>query len=186
MRPTRSSAAAAPVDLAAAKSHLRATSSDEDDLIQSLLDAATEMVSERTGLVLGAETWVWKTRVVSGPVNLPKAPVVAISAMTYFDAAGGAQTDTIGNYRLLADPERPNLRPAPGYSWPATEVRDDAMTITFTAGLAVCPPALRTAILMLVAHWFHNRSAVTDGAMAEVPQSASAMIDLHRLGWAAA
>jgi uncharacterized phiE125 gp8 family phage protein len=186
MRPTRSGAAAAPVDLAAAKSHLRATSSDEDDLIQSLLDAATEMVSERTGLVLGAETWVWKMRVVSGAVDLPKTPVTAITAMTYFDAAGTSQTDTPGNYRLLADPERPNLRPAPGFSWPATEVRDDAMTITFTAGLAICPPALRTAILMLVAHWFHNRSAVTDGAMAEVPQSASALIDLHRLGWAAA
>jgi uncharacterized phiE125 gp8 family phage protein len=186
MRPTRSSAPATPVDLAAAKSHLRVTSSDEDGLIQSLLDASTEMVSERTGLVLGAETWIWKTRVVSGSIELPKSPVTAITAMTYVDAAGILQTDTPANYWLLADQERANLRPAPGFSWPATEMRDDAMTITFTAGLPICPPALKTAILMLVAHWFHNRSAVVEGAMADLPQAANALIDLHRLGWVSA
>ena len=48
------------------------------------------------------------------------------------------------------------------------------------------PRSRETAILMLVAHWFQNRSAVVEGAMADLPQAANALIDLHRLGWVSA
>ena len=178
-------AAAGPVDLAAAKAHCRVDHDDDDALIAGFILAATGAVTEMTGLVLGLEAWSFKTGPVSGDLLLPKTPARALTSLAYVDTLGQAQTATVGDFLLIADDARPFLRPDSGKVWPATAARPDAVTVTFTAGLQVVPAELRVACLMLIGHWYEHREAVAP-SVAEMPLAAQALINLHRVGWAAA
>lgn len=182
--PTRiGTAAAGPVSVQDAKEYLRVTSTSETVLIGALIVAATDLVSARVGRVLGAESWAWKFRAITGQVLLPVVPVRSLTSLTYLDASEAVQTANLADFVLLNDADRPALRPALGKSWPTTALRDDAITVTVAAGLLIVPPGLRVAILMLVAHWYQTREAVTEGAMAEVPMAVESLIGVSKLGF---
>lgn len=178
-------AAAGPVDLASAKAHCRVDHNDDDSLISGLILAATGAVTEMTGLVLGLETWLFKTGPVSGDLVLPKTPARALTSLAYVDTSGQSQTATVADFLLIQDEARPFLRPSRGKAWPAAAARPDAVTVTFTAGLETVPAELRVACLMLIGNWYENREAASP-SVADVPMAARALIDLHRVGWAAA
>lgn len=175
-----------PVSLAEAKAHLRVSDTDEDALISALIVVASEHVAALTGLALGPETWVYKVGPQYGDLLLPWAPVVAVTAVGYYDPDGTAQVDVVGNYRVMADDRRPLMRPVPTKSWPATELREDAISITFTAGFSAVPAPLAAAIKMLVGHWFENRESVVTGTIATEIPLAAALVEPFRRAWVGA
>ena len=180
-------AASLPVTLAEAKVQVRETENDEDALIGALLAAAVAAVCARSGRVLATETWAVSVPGVSGDLVLPKSPVQGVVSIGYFDAADAAAMAVVGDFYLFTDDDRAYLRPKTGKAWPITSTRDDALTVTFTAGYAVIPAALRVAVLMLTAHWFTNREAVAvAGQPVEMPDGVAALIGQERIGWAAA
>lgn len=181
---SRIGAAASVVSLAEAKAHVRVDSADEDALIQALVDAATDFVSQRTGLSLGEETWRFVSAPPSGDLRLPVEPARELTAVSWIDPNGAVINGDVGDF-LLFGGERPTVRPDSG-AWPVMAHRPDALTMTFTAGLEECPKALQVAVLLLVGHWHLNREAVTGGGMMEVPAGAGSLIDVYRRGWVAA
>ena len=48
------------------------------------------------------------------------------------------------------------------------------------------PENLRHAILLLVSHWFHNREAVGEKKLHEVPVGISSLVGLSKSGWVGA
>lgn len=178
-------AASDVVTLAEAKAHLRVTASDEDTLIGALVATATGMVSEMSGRVLGEEVWRWSFK-PDGAMVFPRVPVVSVDEITYLDAAWDEQTATVGDFVVTADPDYPKIMPGFAASWPVTAVRDDAVTVEFTAGLTEVPAELKHAILLIVGHLYANREASTEGAMTDLPLGVEAMVALHRRGWVAA
>ncbi len=188
IRPTRVTAMSVfPVTLTEAKAHCRVDGSDDDTVISELIKGATDLVGEMTGLVLGDEVWQFGFRVTSGDVMFPKVPVQSIDQVNYIDPDGSTLSDSVANYDLFPDPERPWMRPKLGQSWPATSVREDAITVQFSAGVAAVPAGLKTAILILVGHWFEHREAVVTGTIAtELPLAVEALVGAHRLGWVGA
>jgi Phage gp6-like head-tail connector protein len=130
-------------------------------------------------------------------IKVPKAPLKSVDSMRYIDATGNAVT-LHQDVDFVVDriSELGRIFPLPGQFWPADLYVANSVEIIFTAGydpnpaatadthtvsatppnqqpdsvvvLAV-PQAIRTAILMLVAHWYANREPATEGQAGSIP-----------------
>jgi uncharacterized phiE125 gp8 family phage protein len=88
------------VTLTEAKAHLKVTSTDEDTLIQSYLNAAIQRCENYRQSTIMSSTWEVYLRTWQNSVNLQKHPVTAINSVTYYDDDNVAQTVLAANYRL--------------------------------------------------------------------------------------
>ena len=84
---------------------------------------------------------------------------------------------------IYSEPAR--LSETYGYSWPSTYDRLNAIEITFLAGYgataATVPETIKQAILLLLAHYYENREATTDGrAITSVPMAYESLIWTER------
>ncbi len=164
-----------PVTLAEAKAHLREDGDDENALIGALIAAAYSHAEKWTGATFSPSTWDYVAPAFSARIVLPKTPVASITSITYFDAGDVSHVLTAADYRL--DAERGIVTAAS--AWPEAFDRPDAVTVRFVAGDGV-PPEVRTAMLLMIGHWFHNREAVADGASQALPLGVDALLNLHR------
>jgi uncharacterized phiE125 gp8 family phage protein len=180
-----SAAATSPVALAQAKAHCRLDDTAEDSLVNGYISAATDAIGEMSGRVMGEETWAASYAAISGDLVLPKSPIRAVSSITYFDTENVQRSAEITDFYLFLGEDYATLRPKPGKNWPSTSIREDAITITFTAGYTVAPPALVSAILLMIGHLYENRAATGDD-VAEIPLGVDALVSFHRIGWVAA
>lgn len=183
---TRTVAGDCALSLDDAKVHLRVDGDDEDALITSLAQAAHNVVSEAIGRVLTEETWTVSLSGANGDLVLPVRPVQSIDAIAYFDPDDAEQTGTVADFYLFAHADRPVMRPKDGAAWPSVRRREDALTITLTAGMMAVPDELIAAMKLLVGHWYENREAVSEGNKGEVPMAVEMILDLHRDRWVAA
>lgn len=165
-----------------AREHLRVTDTSESYYIETLLSAADATVEEMTGRAILPQTWTLAVGSVSGKLYLPKAPVVAVSSIAYYDADNASQTATVGDFYLFKDDTTAWLEPKPNVVWPDLYDRSDALTVTFTAGYSSIPTPLVHAAKLLIAHWFENRAA-TQGDKAEIPYAVDHLTSLYRIGW---
>ena len=112
---------------------------------------------------------------------LPMAPVTAIQSVTMKKLVGGNELVSPDAYRLVPDYYRPVLE-ARGWSLPV--IPDGATAeIVFTAGFGPAwsdlPPDIAQAVLMLAAHFYDNRGALTDRA-SPLPHGISALLKRYR------
>lgn len=134
-----------PVTLTEAKQHLRVATDDDDELIQSQLEAATERVELETGRQLLTATWqLWLDSAPglsgsswgfetslggatawldAGPwwnrlfIDVPRPPLVAVTSITYVDTTGVTQTwdPTLYQVHKPAGPTAPRGKIRPAY-----------------------------------------------------------------------
>lgn len=175
-----------PVDLVAAKAQCRVDHDDEDVFIQSLIDAATQYLDGPHGILGRAvmpQVWLLELTGWASGVTLPVEPVRSV-VVTYTDAGGDEQTLDAANYSLTAWPSMATeLRLDEDLVRPALDRVDYPVRVSISAGYAdvdAVPAPLKTAILMIVAHWYKNREAVSETAMAEIPLAADTLIAPHR------
>lgn len=142
-----------PVSVLEVQAALRVDSIDDENLVAALAVAARQWCEAAVGRAFATQTW--RLRLDAFPAGaailLPRPPLLAVSSLTYIDAAGAPQTWASSNYIVSADLEPARLSLAAGASWPATAARPDAVTITYTAGYggpADVPQPLRAAILL--------------------------------------
>jgi uncharacterized phiE125 gp8 family phage protein len=156
-------------------------------LIEGMIATACDMVTEMSGRVLTQETWAASYASVSGGIELPKAPVQSVTSITYYDRNDTLQTALLADFYVFKDDDHCVIRPKTGKSWPTTMTRDDAVTITFVAGYPQTPAALKAAALLLIGHLYENREASLPGTTAaQIPFGVTEMVNLYRIGWAAA
>jgi uncharacterized phiE125 gp8 family phage protein len=150
---------------------------EEDSLLGHLIGAATAALDGWAGLLGRALIdQQWRQRLSAFPdeprLALPLGPVRAPPQVLYRDPAGAEQS--FADFHLVRTALGPGIALADGARWPATAVRPDAVTLTWTAGYGPSPSdvpePVRTAALLLIAHWHQNREAVVIGTIAtEVP-----------------
>jgi uncharacterized phiE125 gp8 family phage protein len=182
MRPVLVTAPVAlPVTLAEVKDHLRVDHDDENDLITAYVDAAVAYLDGWGGIlgrcIMEQEWSVTMTALpVNGSIPLP-FPDVSTVVVEYV-ADGSTATLSSATYRLQEDAGSAWIEQVEGATWPATDTRADAVTITMTSALpAAALPRVAVAIKLLVGHWFENREAVAVGAtVADVPLAFAALI----------
>jgi uncharacterized phiE125 gp8 family phage protein len=177
-----------PVSLLDAKRHLRVGSDDHDEYIESLVAAATGYCESVTGRALR------KTHTLTqkygqwpcNPVRFDRQPLLAVSSVAYRDADGNSQTVSSSLYRVHLSSEAAGyLEFDEDFTRPTLDVRDDAITVTYTAGyttIAAVPELAKHAIKLLVGHWFEHGEAVNIGNITtEVPMATAAL--LQSLDW---
>lgn len=162
---------AEPVTTAQAKSHARYTTDDEDPQFVAWISAARQDCEDEQGAAYITQSWrlsldafPWS----AAAIRLPRWPLLDVTTVKYFDADGDQQTWDASNYQVDSDAFPGQVAPAPGGSWPSTQVgKLNAVQIEYTAGYgdeaADVPENIKLPILLLVSYWEANRDAAEGG-----------------------
>lgn len=157
---------------------------DEDAIIQGLINAAYQYAEHHTQATLATRT---KTLVLDGfpkgseAIELPWAPVAAIESLEYIAPDGIEQSLDAETLRLDTRPIYPLLAPQWGSKWPSTTDEPESVTVTATAGQTETPPDVEIAVLLLVGHWYENRESVSQGSFQEVPMGVDMLLAPYRI-----
>jgi len=178
-----------PVTLAEAKAHLRVDFTDDDALIDSLIEAATSHLDGQGSLGRAMITQSWAQWVSQSPgwVRLDVGPFQSLTSVEYYDADNTLQTATVTDFEIRLDGDFVLIKPKQDFEWPGAYIRRDAIKITYVAGYGDAgsdvPRGIRQAILLMVGHWYEHREAVSELSLKEVPLAVDALIGNERVGW---
>lgn len=195
---------AEPVSLQEAKDHLRVVRDAENDLILRQLRAAREMAETYSRRQFCEATWDgwldnWPSEQIGlrpdgrggyrgGDIILPKAPLVSVTHVKYYDTDGVEQTFSATKYNVeTADGEPGRITVAYGEEWPDVQLRPSAINIRWVAGYgepADVPQVAKEAILLLLGARYAQREAVAapiGGRYEELPLGFKALLDSIRV-----
>ena len=190
LAPVRTVAPAVPLlTIEDVKAHLRVDHADEDALISGLIDAAAAHLDGYGGILgraLVTQTWAVDFPTFTNRMDVPLGPIQS-ATIQYYDSLNAQQTLATSVYAVLSDGLGPYVTLKYNQQWPQTYTRDDAVRITWVAGYgtaAAVPAAIRSAMLLLIAHWYDNRAAVSVGdSVSEMPFAvASLLAPFRRVG----
>lgn len=191
LAPVRSTAPSVPVVTFEDADQWLHTDGDQAQraLVEALIGTATAHLDGWTG-ILGRclVNQGWTVKFSDWPsCQMLRLPFPDVSAVTvkYFDADNIEQTVDGDAVTILQDVRGSFIRFSEDFSFPSLyDDRSDAVQVTMTAGYGAAgtdvPAPIRTAILLMVSHWFHNREAVGDASTAELPFGANALIAPYR------
>ena len=149
---------AEPVTVAEVKSQSYIDHDDHDAQIALLIAAARDHIERYCNITALTQTIEAKCDCFDDFAYLPFAPVQSISSITYIDTDGSEQTLSSSVYELRADDLEGSIVLQYGQSWPARRV-NTRITVTAVVGYTTVPPAIKHAMLLLVALGFENREA---------------------------
>ena len=160
-----------PLTVAEAKLHLRVDISDDDAYIGTLITAAREWVEaylDRT--LITTQLILRAAEFPTEELELPRPPMVASGTatavvVTYTLADTTTATLSTALYRVDRTSTPGNVAPIINGTWPSDVIEDaNAVAVTYWAGYgptsASVPATIRHACLMLIGHWYEQRSAV--------------------------
>jgi uncharacterized phiE125 gp8 family phage protein len=107
----------------------------------------------------------------------PRNPLRSVTSITYIDLNGATQTLDPAKYIIDTSGPQGRISPAFGLYWPPTQMRIDAVNVTFTAGYSTVPEAIKLAICQIAAAWFDQREAITFDQPMEIPIGAKTLLD---------
>lgn len=170
------------IPLADIRSHLRldllgATTHPDDVLLDGYLAAARDYAEHYTQRSIGAQTLeIALPAFPDSNIDLPLG-VASITSITYLDTAGTLQTLASNQYVLN---EYSHISCAyPVTKWPTAGDYTNAVKVRYVTP-ASFSPAVKTALLLTVAHLYENREAVGTDRLAEVPLSVDALLNTAR------
>ncbi len=172
-------ALAEPVTQAEMKTFLNVTTTDDDTLIDTMISAARDLVEKITQRALVRRTYRADIGGFYSKISLAWVPLASVTSVKYYDTASPsvltALADSSSSPLVTSEVYRVNeagsmLYLVNGESWPTTDLRHDAVQITYVAGYAPdsaspldhaanVPDALKAALKLLVADMYLNREA---------------------------
>ncbi len=176
---------AEPLTLADVKAHLRIDTTDEDDLLATLIEAAREHLERDTGLCLIAQTWRlyldrWPKDAI---VRIAKSPVQAVRSVTVYDAEGTPETLSLAGHLLdgAGRPARLWLS-----SPPSPDRALNGIEIDFAAGYGEAgtdvPGTLKRAMLLHIGHMYAFRGVLSpDQQPAGIPDGYERLVSPFRM-----
>lgn len=192
-----------PVSLVEMKAHLGVEFDDDDALIRGFIGAATDHLDGWTGVLgrcLVEQEWRQEFDRFARELCLPLGSVIAVQGITCRNAAGQVSTVSPSSYDLRTDAGgRSVVTFDANYSFPGNLHESRAVSVTYKAGFptipgvpadgeapgvpaqSTVPPALKTAILLLVAQWYNTRESVITGTItSQMPLAFDALIAPYR------
>lgn len=174
-----------PVDLGAAKLHLREDGMSQDALIAALITAAREHAEAITRRALVRQSWrlTLDGFPANGIIEIPLPPLVSVTGITYLDAAGTTQTLDPTTYVVDVDTLPGRIRLAYNAEWPITRGIAHAVTVTFVAGYlpSEIPASIQAAIKLIAGTLYEHRETFVTGTIAtELPFAAKSLLWPHR------
>lgn len=175
-----------PVSLDEAKAQCNVNVDDDNGLLDNLIAAAREYVETFTHRVLLTQTWDLKLDAFpyDGAIWLPMPPVSSVTSVTYRATDGTSTTWSSSLYDtdLPSGPKAHPARIVPAYAqfYPVTRDMVNAVTVRFVCGYGAAgdvPSSIKSAMLLLIGHWYTNREAVNVGNItSEIPVAAPALL----------
>lgn len=166
----------ASISIADLRAHCR-TGTAEDAQLTAFLAGAVAYAEHYTGRAIGSQTLELALDTFpAGAIELPRGSVTNITSITYVDEAGVTQTMsntlyTLDNYDAL----QCWAVPAVDNEWPAISQVANAVKVRYVAGELT--PAVRNALLMLVANSFEHREESSESQLHSVPLGVKSMLD---------
>ena len=179
-----------PVTTEEAKAHARIAYSTDDATVGTLIEAATAHVEQVTGRFLSPRSVVCTRYDATGAeIRLPAAPIRTVTRLDFGGAPDANSAPTwveVPNtrYSLVgAFSVAPLIHvwsaPHEVYTWQHVRV---ALDVGY-ASVAAIPNDLKTALLLLVGHWYENRQEVVVGAVAApMLRAVDALLGPYTLG----
>ena len=149
---------AQPITVEQVKSHVYVDFSDDDAQIGLLIGAAVDHVERYCNIRLATQTVEVKCDGFDDFFYLPFGPVQSITSVKYIDVSGAEQTLDSSFYELRNDDLLASLMLQNGKVWPARQIKS-RITVTAVIGYDAVPPAIKHALLLLIASGFQNREA---------------------------
>lgn len=155
-----------PISLPEAKKQVHAEyHTDDDDHLTRLIASARDHAERYTGTRIAEQIVTVRCDCFADFAYFPETPVQSVT-VSYVDTDGAPQTlaDTV--YDLRSDGLDASIVLEYGESWPATQP-GSRITVTAVVGYQTTPPAIKQALLLLVADGFEQReTSKSDGRTA--------------------
>jgi len=191
-----SAPASYPISLVEAKEHLRvgASTTDRDNYINGCIAAATDYVEQFLGRRLIDQTWELYLDAfpTTGDmqIKIPFPPLISVLQVAYDDPSGFEQIIATGNYYVdnVSEPGWVVLQTVT--TWPTPIDAINSVRVRFRAGylstgspqVAAVPPAIKQAILLLIAEMFeHRETSVVGAIVSAMPWSAEQLLRQYRI-----
>ena len=162
------------ISTADARQFLKVDITDDDDVINSLVKAATESAQEYTNRFFLSTTLEQYGTTFADIRNLFKSPVSEITLVKYYDTDNVQQTLSSSVYQVTPAIEPSTLMLKVDQSYPDVADREDAVLVKYTVGYGTAttdvPYAIIQAVYLTIGHWYQNRQEVVVGRIAtEIP-----------------
>ena len=175
------SAAASPVTLAVMKSYLKITSTADDTLIQSMIDAATEWGEKYTGRDFRAITWKLLLDCFTDRIELRRDPVASVTAVKHL-VSGSLVTVDSTVYYLKKLVQSSEILLNEDQAWPTdSDNREQTIEIEFVTEGYRCQESIIDAIERTVAFWYRNRGDCPGASDAARRTGATIIYDQFRI-----
>jgi len=172
-----------PLTLAEVKRHLRIDHTGDDVYLNDyLIPAAREYVEDETERQLITATWAIKLPEFPAggePLRLPKPKLLTVSTITYY-TSDVSTTWSSTAYSVLTTEHQGVVEESTLDSWPGTDIRRDAVTVTYTAGYGAAassvPLKIKQAMLLLIGNWYEHREAADLTVAKQIEFGVSALL----------
>jgi len=159
------------------------TNTTLDPLIVRMIQSARELCEHETGRALMPQTLTGYLDCFPCEIEIPVAPITAVTGIEYYDANNTLTTLSTDVYDTDIIGLEGRITLKQGQCWPTTRVRTNAVRVTWTAGYAsaaAIPASLRDWMLAAINAAWDNRSAAADAKIEANPFMAG-LLDPHRI-----
>lgn len=172
---------AVPVSLDDMKAYMKVTSDADDDLITSMLSAATTWGENYTGRDFRANTWKLNTDAFADRMSLCRAPVASITTVKHL-VSDTLETVDASVYYLKKNLQFAEILLNADQEWPTdTDEREQVIEIVFITETYRDTNAIATAIKRHVTFWYQNRGDCADCRQAATGSGVTAIYDQFRI-----
>jgi uncharacterized phiE125 gp8 family phage protein len=139
--------------------------------IERMIRAARMMAEGRLNRSLAPQTLAAGFDTWGESLKLPRPPFIELVGISYIDSDGTAQTANELTYVVNEFVEPVSITSAYGYTWPRTQARPAAITVTYRAGYEQCPEPIKQWMLLVIGSMYDNRATMTAGVTtASIPE----------------
>lgn len=171
-----------PVTLQQLKEHVAIAHTDDDALLERLLQGAVSSVERKLWSKLVTQTWDFYFDRFESPFRLPFPPCQSIVSLKYTDSNGTLQTLATTVYELGDDNGVGIVRLAYNQTWPTCRGHYDDVVIRATVGYGPpedVPAELKLAICQTAANAYEFRETYLEAnKIVEIPQGIDSYLSL--------
>ena len=156
------------VELDVVKNYLKVENDLEDGLILSLIDAAEDAANKYMLRYIRKTTFEYFEQSSASTIELRRARFSSVGSVSILVGASWIETT---DFEISSDSDI--------YGVVKLGTSHSACRIKFTVGYDDVPPALKTAILMIIANMYENRG--DDADFSVIPQMAKQILNGYRI-----
>lgn len=177
-----------PISLSEVKNHLRLDTSEEDLVVQGLIDSATvfcEDFQRRCFINRTMSLWLQELPMCE-QIEIPRPPLVSVEALIIHYTDGTTQTIDSSLYEVHTENEPGTIIMSSNASITIpsdkTILQVNPYEIQFTCGYGTSskdiPANVKQAMLLLIGHWFNNKEDTIPGVMiTQIPTGAKSLLE---------